>query len=287
MMILFPTIDIPTLYTADNTIFDDFVFPDLIAQDGTRSSMSDDEKSNLIDEILMETEGLEPIYTRPSILKNRIQIFTRLNKPNWERYARTESFIGSYNPTENVFEESEEDNIESRVGDNTDTETRGLETIKASSNIEDREDVETKDLDGFTKHNGASFEGANGFDDTTSGSISVGGTDEGSGSLSGSVNVEKASADGSKDDYEDNGTDTHVIEGSGSEAETINEGGSIENVGESTEANVTNHTTNRHGNIGVSTSASIMREEFELVTMANLHKQIIKDFVRKFCIRVY
>lgn len=333
-MMMFPIVDIPTLYEVDSTIFDDFVYPDLVAQDGTKSSMTDEEKQNLIDEILMETEKLESLYTKPSVLKNRIRIFTNLNKVNWERYSRTESFIGSYNPTENVFEESAEENIDSKVGNNTDLETRGLETIKSNVKTNDNTDTETKDLDGFvdhthtndketvkyekglkktitTKDNEANVEMTEGVGSgQVSGSISIGGNDMGSGSFSSSIPVDKASAKGSKnevteeytgtydtdthehsgsnkDEYEDNGTDTHVITGENTEADVTNEGGTVQNDGELTEAETHEHTTNRHGNIGVSTSASIMREEFELVTLANLHKQIIKDFKRKFCVLVY
>lgn len=333
-MMMFPTVDIPTLYEVDNTIFDDFVYPDLVAQDGTKSAMTDEEKQNLIDEILMETEKLESLYTKPSVLKNRIRIFTNLNKVNWERYSRTESFIGSYNPTENVFEEATEEDINSKVGNNTDLETRGLETIKSNVKTNDNTDTETKDLDGFvdhthtndketvkyekglkktvtTKDNEANIEMTEGVGSgQTSGSISVGSNDMGSGSFSGSIPIDRASAKGSKnevteeytgtfdtdthersgsnkDEYEDNGTDTHVVNGESTEADVTNEGGTVQNDGELTEAETHEHTNSRHGNIGVSTSASIMREEFELVTIANLHKQIIKDFKRKFCVLVY
>lgn len=325
-MMMFATIDIPTLYDADNTIFDEMTFPEAIS--------TDEAKQDLIDQILMACEGRQALYTRPSVLKNRLAIYSKQRAINWDYYARTLGYMGSYNPTENVFEETTEEDINSKVGNNTDLETRGLETIKSNVRTNDSTDAETKDLDGFvdhthtndketikyekglkktvtTKDNEANIEMAEGVGSgQTSGSISIGSNDMGSGSFSGSVPIDRASAKGSKnevteeytgtydtdthersgsnkDEYEDNGTDTHVVNGESTEADVTNEGGTVQNDGELTEAETHEHTVNRHGNIGVSTSASIMSEEFALNLAHNLNKLVCDDIKKNFSLGCY
>lgn len=322
---MFATIDIPTMYESDNTIFNEFVFPDVI------SSATD--KQALIDEILMASEDMESRYTRPSILKNRIGIFTALNKYNWDGYARTLGYMGTYNPTENVFEDTEIEDTDAHLGNDNNIETRALENTKSNLSTVDKEDKETKDLDGFqnhthtndkdilktergltktttTKENEANFDNVNGFGGSAAGTLSIGGADMGSGSYSGSIPIDKAHAGGSKtettegysgtydtettehtgsnkDEYEDNGTDTFTHKGDETVAELANEDGSITNEGENTSSGLQTHTTHRHGNIGVSTSASIMTEEFDLVSKVNLNKKIVDDFIKAFCLLVY
>ena len=95
---IFASLDLPTIYSSDESIFDEFNYPDVIN--------TEDDKQKLIDGILMESEGMECRYTDPDILKNRINIWSKIRKPVWDRFANTESYFGTYNPTENVFEDT-------------------------------------------------------------------------------------------------------------------------------------------------------------------------------------
>ena len=95
-MMIFASLDLPTIYSSDPSIFDEFNYPDVIN--------TADDKEKLIDGILMESEGMECRHTDPDILKNRIGIWSKIKKPVWDRFAATEAYMGTYNPTENVFE---------------------------------------------------------------------------------------------------------------------------------------------------------------------------------------
>ena len=84
MPMIFASRDLRTIYTSDPTIFDEFNYPDVIN--------TEDDKQKLIDGILMESEGMECRYTDPDILKNRINIWSKIRKPVWDRLATAESY---------------------------------------------------------------------------------------------------------------------------------------------------------------------------------------------------
>ena len=397
MAMIFPTLDIPTIWSNDPTIFGEFNFPDAIS--------SEEDKQKLIDGILMETEDLEALYVSPTTLKNRIGVWSNVRKPIWDRYAITQGYIGSYNPTENVFEDStttrenniiaSDSNTETRNLTNTDTETRDLangstetrdltnsnqETRNLSNSSTETRDLEngsteTRNLTGSSNitYNvtDKSDENRNLTEDTTntygsnnktsnanisatagykngadaatvaissgsgggSGTASVtlpinsattleqtdskGGSDSVSITQGGTRTVENKKTGTENTATSDNGTvqvsgsdkgtigitgsDTGTIGVTGSNTGTIGvqgtetgninkngtQTGTVGNVSDSSKDELESITVHRHGNIGVSTSASILTEEFELIGKFELYKAIIKDFKEKFCLAVY
>ena len=149
-MFRLPSIDLATLYDTNPEIFEQFEFPKIYEPGPdhtvTERAMTTDEKLDLIESILMDTEGLEVLYTDPEILQNRIGIYTRRRVGVWNDYSRGLGFRNTYNPTENVFEDSRTVRTIEVEGANANMETRNL----ANSNTEERAltsaDTETRNL---------------------------------------------------------------------------------------------------------------------------------------------
>ena len=124
----YPTIDLASIWDSYPDIFDKFRFPKIYEPGAdhtvTERAMTQDEKDELIDNILMRTEGLEALYTDPAILKNRIGIYTRIRSKVWEDYSRGLGFRWTYNPTENVFETTHTVRAIDVEGTEGNTETR-------------------------------------------------------------------------------------------------------------------------------------------------------------------
>ena len=108
------TIDIAGLYAMDNTIFDNMVFPTstVVDKDGVSHSLSlsDEVKTNIIDMILFKSEGRCVRYEDPDIFKNRLAILSKqMSRDKWERIMYYNFFTRTFDPTENVFEITNEE----------------------------------------------------------------------------------------------------------------------------------------------------------------------------------
>jgi len=149
-MFRLPSIDLATLYDTNPEIFDQFEYPKIYEpgadHEVTERNMTTEEKLDLIESILMDTEGLEALYTDPEIIQNRIGIYTRRRVKVWNDYSRGLGFRNTYNPTENVFENNRTVRTIEVEGANANMETRNL----ANSNSETRDltsaDTETRNL---------------------------------------------------------------------------------------------------------------------------------------------
>ena len=78
------------LYNNDNSIFDLMAFPD---------DFTDAQKQTTIDNILIDCAELEVLYPNPTVMKNIIGIWSRKEKPYWDRVFQASK--AEYNPIEN------------------------------------------------------------------------------------------------------------------------------------------------------------------------------------------
>ena len=159
-MMRLPSLDLATLYDTNPEIFDQFEYPKIYEPGPdhtvTERNMTAEEKVDLIESILMDTEGLEVLYTDPEILQNRIGIYTRRRVGVWNDYSRGLGFRNTYNPTENVFEdnrtvrtievEGANANVESRNLATTNEENRDLTTADTEVRNLSNSNTETRDL---------------------------------------------------------------------------------------------------------------------------------------------
>ena len=81
---------------------------------------------------------------------------------------------------------------------------------------------------------------------------------------------------------------SHIKDGlSGSDSESSFSSGNADRQSEHTNNDLNKHDAHIFGNIGVSTSTSILKEYAEFYKDFNLYEQIAGLFVDEFCIRIY
>lgn len=136
------------LYNNDNSIFDLMAFPD---------DFTDAQKQTTVENILIDCAELEVLYPNPTVMKNIIAIWSKKEKPYWNRVYQASQ--AQYNPIENYrrteTETVEDDRTEQHSGQDvnaasgTDTDARtGTETLnKTGTQKTDRTGTETTDHD--------------------------------------------------------------------------------------------------------------------------------------------
>lgn len=87
------------LYTWDNTLFENLALPE---------GFTADDKTILINNLLMETAELEVIYPDPDFMKSAIEAWSGKEVINWERLYKL--MLMEYNPIENYNRVEDSDN---------------------------------------------------------------------------------------------------------------------------------------------------------------------------------
>lgn len=140
------------LYNNDNSIFDLMAFPD---------GFTNAQKQTTIENILIDCAELEVLYPNPTVMKNIIAIWSKKEKPYWNRVYQAS--MAEYNPIENYrrteTETVEDDRTEQHSGQDvntasgTDTDARtGTETLnKTGTQKTDRTGTETLNKTGTEK----------------------------------------------------------------------------------------------------------------------------------------
>lgn len=100
------------LYNWDNSIFDNMVLPEDFTQD---------DKTTLINNLLMETAELEVLYTDPDFMKNAIEAWSAKEVYTWTRLY--EAMLAEYSPIENFdrYEDVDEQNRGAMTHSGTDS----------------------------------------------------------------------------------------------------------------------------------------------------------------------
>ena len=211
------------------------------------------DRASLIDNLLMETAEREIIYSNIGFLKQAIGSWSKKNKPVWEELYKTTQY--EYNP------------IWNKDGTVTETETRDLkgtnyhtDNLDRVDNLEDKntrnfQDKETRDLDDDTLN---SVYGFNSSSDAPN---------------------ERVHTDYNGTDTMDHtGTDTVNHTGKQDLDRTYDE--------KTTDTGTVKHERVEQGNIGVTSTQSLIMEQREVVKI-NIMDIIIDDFQKKFCLGIY
>lgn len=211
------------------------------------------DRQTCINEIVLECAELEVIYPSFNTMKLAISNWSKIELPIWNRLYNTE--LLKYNPLWNV----DGDVIETRSVERakTGTNNQNLEGSEEGENSDSRT-ISGSDQTSGTSETTTSKPGYNSSDlvitekqnGTTSGTSTTSTTDAGSGTNS----VARS----------------QQITGSDSENETVGE---------------TLH-TRRTGNIGVTSSQQLLREERDVATFSTI-KYIVNSFKKRFCLLVY
>lgn len=205
------------------------------------------DRTLVIDNILLECATLETRFPNWRLMQHAISRWSRSRYRSWERMYR--ALTEDYNPLHNF--DRHEDYTDTGTGSDTENTTNYGDTTGRSGNTS-----------------------------TTTGSTS--GT--GSRDIKNYVNGfnEEAEHDRTDEDSSSSGSSTETTTGSGESSSDYREAGS-----RNTSRNSSNtHSGHLYGNIGVTTSATMLREELE-IRQNDIYKTIVTEFREWFCVLVY
>lgn len=213
-----------------------------------------DDRTTLINNLLMDCAEFECVYPNFDFCKEALGWWSKARLPVWQKL--TDSLHFEYNPIWN----KDGTITETRTREYSDEKTGSVESTKETSSSVEDGTATTRALNVLS-------------DDTTS-------TNQTAGFNSSSfVNKDKSTVD---HDYSDSetGSVTRTVSDTGSEEGNTTESGTTS--GEETEE----YTRTEQGNIGVTSTQQLIKEERE-IALFEIDDFIINDFKKQFCILVY
>lgn len=295
------------LYNWDNTLFDLMQIPEALNKD------------TLVDNLLAETAELEVLYPNPVVFKNLVGVWSAKQLDIWNRLYATTQY--EYNPIENYNRyETGSDSGTGRTthsGTDTtaDTTTYGGTDGRTEAIMHGGSDTDARQYaEGGTEGENTTAQMAQGGQDVVTGSDTKGHWIAGFDSTASGQNDGLVKQTRDQDDAttttaygkteSDAGSKTTTFGKTESESDTTTYG-KTENVTEQRTygqtiqkaGNMTHgeqiattndgeHELHAHGNIGVTTTQKLIREQRE-IDLFNLYDIIIEDFKMRFCILVY
>lgn len=243
------------LFNWDNTIFDLLVIPSAL------------NRETLINNLLAETAELEVLYPNPVVFKNLLGIWSNKELDVWNRLYATTQY--EYNPIENYnrYEDGSDSGSNTVQHSGMDTHADGLTQGGMDTHADKLELGGTDTVTGEKK----TGHWIAGFDSTPSGD------DDG---------LVKQTRDEENAETETEYGRTEDREGNYAYGKTENRSGNYA-YGEKIETdNEGEHELHAHGNIGVTTTQKLIREQRQIEEF-NIYDIIIEDFKMRFCIMVY
>lgn len=268
------TLSVMGMYNYYDSLFDGFRIP------ANMEIEDQDVKQDIIDTICIESSGLEVLYPEPEVFKFAIEKWTNLNFKIWDELQATRLY--EYNPIWNKDGTVTETETRDLSGSKTGTSLKNLQAATSGSESTTGGGTRDQTLDSETD---TQTEGT--ADKTTTNSVKV-------------FNQANADAwsdsDKSVEDGDTTGTENTVNHSESSE--TWSETGSrtsSEQHGEtitgsdterSTDTGTITHERVEKGNIGVTTTQQMIKEQREVVTFAT-ERYIIDSFIERFCLLIY
>ena len=271
------------LYQWDQTIFDLMQIPQEL------------DKPTLIDNLLAETAELEVLYPNPVVLKNLVGVWSAKQITIWNRLYATTQY--EYNPIENY--NRLETGSEGGTGSTTHS---GTDTTADTTTYGGTDGRTEAIMQGGTEGESTTAQMAQGGQDVVTGSDTKGhwiaGFDStASGQDDGLVKQTRDQDDATTTTAygkteSDNGSKTTTFGKTENVTEQRTYGQTIQKAGNMTHGeqiattNSGTHELHAHGNIGVTTTQKLIREQRD-IELFNLYDIIIENFKMRFCILVY
>ena len=269
------------IYQYDPTLFSDLTFPAGI------------DKDLAVCQILNRSGEFEVLYPNPDFFKQMITFWGKKHYRTFDKwiYALGIDFEPLYNYDR--FEEF----VDEKLGTSATNNERTSSTIgatetersrNAAQSMANKSDVTTgttgdrQSVNGETVDQSAETENkVSAFDASTYSPKDK--QETGSGQVTNGMQLENSKTDSSTSGE----SSTNSVENS-SEGESItsSQGSSISDKGGESRTEQTKHTAHLYGNIGVTTSAQMLREFLD-VERFNIYEQIADLFIDEFCIMVY
>lgn len=211
----------------------------------------------LKDNILMESAEQELIYSNIDFMKQAIASWSYKQLHVWQELYDTTQY--EYNP------------IWNKDGTFSETVTRDL---KATEDFTDTHNLQDKNTRNYEDKETRDLKGTNDVTDTT--------TDSVYGFNSSTEAPSSKRVDVVDQDTTDTGTDTINHTGT----DTVDHTGTFKKDRDTTDTGTITTTRTEQGNIGVTSTQSMIKEQREVV-MLNLYDVITQDFIERFCLKVY
>ena len=296
------------LYNWDQTVFDLMQIPEAL------------DKPTLIDNLLAETAELEVLYPNPIVFKNLVGVWSAKQIDIWNRLYATTQY--DYNPIENYnrYETGSDSGTGRTTHSGTDTTT---ETTTHGGTDGRTEAITTggKDTLDMSRREGGTETEATTHNLTTGGSDSVTGSDTKGHWIAGFDSQPISTTDDGlvkqTRDQDDATTTTQYgkteqgtanktttfgktetnkdetaygktenVQETKTYGETIGKTGGLTHGEQVATTNEGEHELHAHGNIGVTTTQKLIREQRD-IDLFNVYDIIIEDFKMRFCILVY
>ena len=295
------------LYRWDDTIFDLMQIPSAL------------NKQTLIDNLLSETAELEVLYPNPVVFKNLVGVWSAKQIDIWNKLYTTTQY--EYNPIENYnrLETGSEDGAGKTTHSGADTTaattTYGGTDGRTEAIMQGGSDTQTRQMaEGGTEGEQTTAQMAQGGSDVVTGSdtkghwiagfnsaasaqddglvkqtrdqddatttTAYGKTESDAGYKTTNFGKTESESDTTAYGKTENVQETHTY------GQTIQKAGNITHGEQIATTNEGSHELHAHGNIGVTTTQQLIREQRE-VELFNLYDIIIEDFKMKFCILIY
>lgn len=277
------------LYEYDPTLFESMELPEGVDSDITRHR------------ILLEAGQLEVIYPDPAFLKEAIEWWSKANVARWGRLYATELLV--YNPIWNVDGTETETIV--RGLEETETEDRSREEDNVQVVIEDRSQTTEQDKSQTTEQDRSqTTEQDNSQSSMRDITVQNAGTNSMQGFNSTNMVGITGSADNSitSDDETITQDNNETITQDNNETITQDNNETItqDNTARTTQDNNTSESVSRErgqdetttvtrrrtGNIGVTSTQSLIREQRELQAFS-IYKLLADEFKQEFCLLVY
>ena len=271
------------LYNWDSSIFDLLTIPEELDRD------------TLINNLLAETAELEVLHPNPVVFKNLVGVWSLKQLEIWNRLYETTQY--EYNPIEsyNRYETGSEGNGGSTTHSGTDGRTEAI--MHGGSDT-----VTSQRAEGGTQGETGTGQLAQGGSDTVTGADTKGHWIAGFNSAPVGEDDGLVKQTRDQDDAEtttqygktesNNSSHTTTFGKTESENDTTAYG-KTENIAETktygervTTSNEGTHELHAHGNIGVTTTQKLIREQRD-IDLFNIYDIIIEDFKMRFCILIY
>lgn len=272
------------LYQWDQTIFDLMQIPSAL------------DKPTLVDNLLAETAELEVLYPNPVVFKNLVGVWSAKQIDIWNRLYATTQY--EYNPIENYnrYETGSDSGTGRTTHSGTDTTTETTthggtdgRTEAISTGGNDTESVTTSsEMGGQDQTVGADTKGhwIAGYDAPTPTTTADGLFKQTRDQDDATTTTEYGKTEDGTGNKTTNYGKTENVQETKTYGETINKQGGLTHGEQIATTNEGEHDLHEHGNIGVTTTQKLIREQRD-IDLFNLYDIIIEDFKMRFCILIY
>lgn len=259
------------IYGFDSHVLDGLLIPTgtMSYQDGTTITEPVADRDTLIENLLIDTYELELIYPDYSFLRAAIHSWCKTESNIWVEYWKTLHY--KYNPIHNYDREEHGKDLETRDLKTTNDDTHDLNLTRVDTHNLQTTVNNTTNTDNTTTYSG---------NDTVSRTVA------------GYNSESLTNRDQDKTTYDSSDRLDGTVDSNGVSKDTgtlnvvTDDTGTLKRAGTDTGTVGNQHDFHAYGNIGVTTTQQLIKEQREIID-TSMYEFIIGRFKRRFCLEVY